>query len=436
MALLSRFRRDSGDIFRALQHQFPELLLFSPRSRAEFALLVIAMLLVGFALGSMFAIDRKGLLVLLVSAPMGVFAAVLAFLVFRGLRIYLRAMERDRGSLRSLAGVEEVRFDGAAPDVPHLALPGRLADIRLCFDSAAYYRRPPVIEDMLRWHSSELEPNYVMGRGALDRPKLALVKVERKAGKVLLMLGGCSYYDKVCIHDGAHRVLSDVKISTAHGRQPTSLLTAFGEAAGRWYKDALGAARGSVDPWPYAPNALGVSGLVRIKHAGRVCWVIQVRGGVERADLGLLDCTFAGLVELEEFLDGRAHTVEELLNAEFEDEAPSQVLELAVRCGVLIEPLAILFEPDRLYQPELLALYTIECPDEHEFDGLLRRQVTDKPAHVLDQTKLLATVQAAAHSRPVSLGRDVRVGVKDNLATALSLLVARGEISSLPTGGE
>ena len=429
--ILSRLGRDLKDVIRALQYQFPELLLFSARSRAEAAVLVAVLFLVAFALGYLVGADWGELLKDVLSAPLAVFSAVFVFFIFRGLRIYLRAMERDRGSLRSLATLDEVKFDGRAPDAPHLVLPARLADVKLSFDPEAYYRRPPVIEDMLRWHSSELEPTYVMGRGALDRPKLALVRIEKKAGKVQLMLGGCSYYDKVCLHDGAHRVLSDVKIATAQGRQPTSLFTAFGAAAGRWYQDVLGGSGGAIEPWPYAPNALGVSGLVRIRHAGRVCWVVQVRGGAERADVGLLDCTFAGLVEIEAFLDGRPHTVEELLNAEFEDEVPSLVLTLAQRHGVEIQPLTLLFEPDRLYQPELVALYTIDCPDEAEFDELLRCQFTDKPAHLLEQGSLLAKVRKAAHRLPIALGRDVRVGVKDNLATALTLLVANGEIEPL-----
>ncbi len=434
-SFLTRLGRDIRDVFKALQYQFPELLLFNARTGAETAVLVVVLFLVAFALGYLVAAGLEELLKDVLSAPLAVFSAVFVFFIFRGLRIYLRARERDRGSLRSLAAHEEVKFDGAAPNVPHLDLSPRLADIELSFDPEAYYRRPPVIDDMLRWHSAELEPTYVMGRGALDRPKLALARIEKKSGRLRLMLGGCSYYDKVCLHDGAHRVLSDIKIATADGRQPTSLFTAFGSAAGRWYQDVLTGPGPVIEPWPYAPNALGVSGLVRIRHAGRVCWVVQVRGGAERADVGLLDCTFAGLVEIEGFLDGRPRTVEELLNAEFEDEAPSHVLALARRHGVEIRPLTLLFEPDRLYQPELVALYTIDCPDEAEFDQLLRREFTDRPAHLLEQGSLLATVRKAAHRLPIALGRDVRVGVKDNLATALTLLVSKGEIEPLPSEG-
>lgn len=426
-----RWRKEFRRGFEAIQFQFPELLLFSARSWPERGILAVAFVVVLAAVATLLSVGDGELLKILVSAPLGLLTAVGVFLLFRGFRIYWQTRERDQGALRSIALKEEIDFQGGGPRVPHFALPVGAASMQVVYEPEAYHIRPPVVADMLRWHEEELEAAFVMGRGALDRPKVSLAELTLAGEKPLLQLGGCSYYDKFCLHDSAHRELSRVPIQTATGQSPTTPYNVLGPPAGRWL-ERLGKQPRSVKPPPFLPNGLGFSGLLRVREPNRTVWLIQRRGGPERADVDLLDCTFAGMIEVEKFLDGSAPSLEEVFLWEFDDETPIRLQELAARCDMTTEPLFLLFEPDRLYQPELLALCTIDSAEPVDFKELLASSRPGKTSFAIEEAHLLASIKTAVDGGQIALaGRPRRYHVKDNLVSALSFLVAEGILAPL-----
>jgi len=410
--------------YATIAYQFPLLNLDARAGwmrRSILASVIITVVISGFILHR----AQDELVKVLAAAPISLALGVVLFFLFNLLTVSFSTYEQDHGSRRSIAKAERLAFETVSADVVQLALPSGFESVAVRYDDALYWRRPAHVADFLSWHDRDLRDAFVLGRGPLDRPKLALSTLRLDADAPLV-LGGCSYFDKFCMHDSAHRLLSDVAIHT-RGSRRTSLARTYEAAARGWLDREVAAGGLDIRPPPFLPNALGISGLLRVRHDSEYWWYLQERGGIEKADRGLLDNTFAGLVEIEHLLSGAPMTLKDVFRLEMYDEiARNRWQEHWQVAAIEIQARILIFERNRLYQPEFIALCTLTEPLSYRPAPMVARGVRSFPVR---QAQLLDTLRSIAAGDLVQLGHQpARYAIKDNLATMVSHLVAQGDL--------
>lgn len=413
-----------------LQYQFQDLTVFGLTGLGKVIAIgvpLVAMLVSGVLLVTVDNLNE--LWKLLLSAPLAILTALLSFLMFRAIRIFIHAHDRDRGLERSFARPLRDASGASVLQGPYFPLVGLKDQISLTFDESAYYVRPPYIEDLISWHETLFETAFVMARGALDRPKIALAGVTvrpaaRRGAKptVELRIGGCGYYDKFCMHDMANLPLSHVSIGNVRKASQTTFATVFGDAALSHYRRFL-TPGGSFDTFRPLPNALGTSGIFRAQVGGENRWLLQMRQ--EDADHGLLDCSFAGLIEFEDFLDGRPLGLADLFESEKIDELTGAMNSKIEQHPDRWQPIAIIFSRHRLFQPEILALW--DLPYDSAFAVKLAAANKSKDAKFIDiaERDILAAVDAMADDGTVQIGGRPMY-LKDNVREFALILREQG----------
>jgi hypothetical protein len=422
------------NLFELLQYQFQDLTIFSLQGVSRWIAVgvpVAVMLVSSVVLLSIK--DLNELPKILISAPLAIVTALLSFLMFRAIRIYIHAHDRDRGLERSFARPLRDADGKSIVQAPYFPLLDLKERIKLTFDEGAYYVRRPYIEDMISWHDTLFETAFVMARGALDRPKISLtgVEVTRPASggaptAVTLKISGCSYYDKFCLHDMANLPLSHVPIGNVRKGPQTTFNKVFGEGAMSHYQRSLGTG-GSFDTFRPLPNALGTSGVFRARSEEEHYWLLQLRQ--EDADHGLLDCSFAGLIEFEDFLDGRELGLADLFESEMIDELTSAMQSKIEEHPERWQPVAIIFSRHRLFQPEILALWDLPIDNTVAIDLLKKKQPGNAAFMAVAERDILQAIDTMAADGTVQMGGKT-LYLKDNVREFALILRESGMTNS------
>lgn len=419
------------NLFELLQYQFQDLTIFSLQGVSRWIAVgvPVAVMLTSGCILLFSSQNLNELEKLLLSAPLAIVTALLSFLMFRAIRIYIHAHDRDRGLERSFAKPLRDADGKSIVQAPYFPLLGLKERIKLTFDEGAYYVRRPYIEDMISWHETLFETAFVMARGALDRPKISLtgVEVTRPANggaptAFTLKISGCGYYDKFCLHDMANLPLSHVPIGNVRKGPQTTFNKVFGEAAMSHYQRSLGTG-GSFDTFKPLPNALGTSGVFRANAAGANHWLLQVRQ--EDADHGLLDCSFAGLIEFEDFLDGRELGLADLFESEKIDELTGAMHSKIEEHPERWQPVAIIFSRHRLFQPEILALWDLPFDNQFAIDLLAGRRSGNATFVSVAESDILAAIDTMAPDGTVLIGGR-KMYLKDNVREFALILRENG----------
>lgn len=415
------------NLFELLQYQFQDLTIFSLQGMARWIAVgvpVAATLVSSIVLLSIK--DLNELPKILISAPLVIVTALLSFLMFRAIRIYIHAHDRDRGLERSFARPYRDDAGNSIVQAPYFSLLGLKDRIRLKFDEDAYYVRRPYIEDMISWHEALFETAFVMARGALDRPKVSLTGVEVTSEAVTVKISGCGYYDKFCLHDMANLPLSHVSIGNVRKGPQTTFNKVFGEAAMGHYQRTLKDG-GTFETFKPLPNALGTSGIFRAHSDDEHHWLLQIRQ--EDADHGLLDCSFAGLIEFEDFLDGRELGLADLFESEKIDELTSAMQSKIEQHPERWQPVAIVFSRHRLFQPEILALWDLPFDNRFAIDLLKRKQPDNAVFMAVAENDILRAIDTMAADGTVQIGGKT-LYLKDNVREFALILRESGMTNS------
>ncbi len=280
-------------------------------------------------------------------------------------------------SLRVRAVLGEPRLRESAQDEPtelHVFRLDGKAGGRVWLDCRGIEDVAPLhalIESSIRFLPVESEQLYRMDGGGLDVPKAALSAVLVNDQGVCLHLRSVSYHSVFFSHYFADYRFSRESTDEVRNR-PQTLRELWSAPIERHLAQChkhFAEGRG-FRPFEVLPNPLGVTGVCRVAVGSTQGYIVRLRDGNVLNERHRLDWSFSGLIESHRLIgiarpDNVAierYVEDELMDELFGDESE---MPRKFRCT----PLALIFNPRNLYQPELVVMVDLELA-QLEFDTL------------------------------------------------------------------
>ena len=283
-------------------------------------------------------------------------------------------------SLRVRAVLGEPRLRESALDEPTDAHVFRLdgqAGGRVWLDCGGIHEVVPLhalIESSIRFLPVESEQLYRMDGGGLDVPKAALSQVEVTDQGICLHLRSVSYHSVFFSHYFADYRFSRESTDEVRDR-PQTLRQLWTEPVERHLAQCRAhfAQRRGFRLFEVLPNPLGVTGVCRVNVAGTQGYIVRLRDANVLNERHRLDWSFSGLIESHRLIGidrPDAVAIERYVEDELMDELFGDESEMPqkFRCT----PMALIFNPRNLYQPELVVMVDLELA-QLEFDRLRQR---------------------------------------------------------------
>ena len=177
------------------------------------------------------------------------------------------------------------------------------AKVTIRFDRDDFYEVPKILATCLNSMEIDRTDFYYVAAGSLDLPKLTLkeLTIDATDGNVGMNLGSSSYYDIFYTHNSPDLVLSTQQATERF--QKVTIRELFGDSLSQYYrKEALRLRKdGHLTLSPLLPNPIGVSGIVIGECNGRAWVLMRRRRNDEIAEKGMLEWSFAGLIESTEW---------------------------------------------------------------------------------------------------------------------------------------
>lgn len=357
--------RMQGRVLDYLTWRFPGLrLLIEGRRRWWLRAAALAALLAVAAYAALKS--NNGVLDNLVAVPAQL--ALVVLVVYLGISLRVRAVlaePRLRDSPTDEPGEHHVfRFPDAA------AGPVRLD----CRRIAELEPLHPLIDASIRFLPVESEQLYRMDGGGLDVPKASLREVRVDAQGVRLCLRSVSFHSIFFSHYFADYRFSHESTAERQDRPQTLRELWSGPAERHLAAARVRALQGlGWTPFELLPNPMGVTGVCRIVHGGETQHIVRRRDGSVLNERHKLDWSFSGLIESHRLMGHEPadavplerYIEDELLDELFSDEGR---LPDKFRCT----PLALIFNPRCLYQPELVVQVDLDLTPL-ELDALRQR---------------------------------------------------------------
>ena len=234
------------------------------------------------------------------------------------------------------------------------------AKVTIRFDRDDFYEVPKILATCLNSMEIDRTDFYYVAAGSLDLPKLTLktMALSETGDDVELTLGSASYYDIFYTHNSPDLVLSTQQATERF--QKVTLRELFGDSLSRYYrKQELHLRKeGKLTLSPLLPNPIGVSGIVIGECGGRSWVLMRRRRNDEIAEKGMLEWSFAGLIESTDWFHHSKIPFHKFAEAEFLDEIPDSVIT-EVGNYYRFEPIGVVLSALVLYQPEFFV--TVRC---------------------------------------------------------------------------
>lgn len=328
-----------------ISHYYRFLYIFGLKPEREHTFIYLFSLSVVFLFGVLFIFemaDDNAALEVLKFILQFILGGTLALGLFVG-GVWLR-ISADDEVLRS----DKSKFEPIPAALTH---PMFLPADKVAFDhDMGRVSRPgEAVQILLNTIEIDTDSYYRIHAGSLDIPKVSLVSADLSRG--VLRTGIASFRDTFFTH-----YFPDFPLSRSSSGENKAEANTLRSLVGPDIAFHYSQQSNPIEAYPGIPSPLGVTGSVRITCSGdgRSLWLLQKRGSAGSADRMRLQMGYAGIIDAIPFFHSRSYGISELIRVEFDDEVKRPLFGADADIVVDHTVLGLCFNPNFLFQPELL----------------------------------------------------------------------------------
>lgn len=263
--------------------------------------------------------------------------------------------------------VDKSKFTAIPPENVHRIFRSS-EEVSFQHDMSTVSRPSEVIQILLNTIEIDTESYYRIHAGSLDIPKVAFAGADVEAG--IIRTNIASFRDIFFTH-----YFLDFPLSRSSSGENKAEANTLRSLVGPEFQRHYARQGTDITVCPGLPSPLGVTGSVRLRGPGdQVIWILQKRGAAAAADRSRLQMGYAGIIDAVPFFSSGSYSITELIRVELDDEVllPLFNADPAISCRHVV--LGICFNPNFLFQPELLVHTEIDMEQAH-WDALKKRPI-------------------------------------------------------------